>query len=110
MGGRLHEVPGDGDQGVDCQAQEDGPLGTHPAGQAAESEGARNADELRDDEGTDHIACIQPDLAAVDGGHLDDRADTVVVEPEGPQKEQQLPVLEQLAEGVAEASETGPDR
>ena len=43
-------------------------------------------------ERADRSGLTDADLRAIDGRHVDDRADAVVVEPEGNQEDQQLAV------------------
>jgi hypothetical protein len=105
-----HEVAEDADAGIDGEREEDGGLGADPAGQGAEQERERHADELHEHECRDAGVAVDADLGAVDGGHADDRLDAVVVEEKGHQHEERLPVAAQLLEGFAKPGEGRRDR
>ena len=103
-----HEVAEDADRRVDQQAEEDRPLRADPAGQRAEQERERHADELHQQDRADQRALADADLGAVDRRHPDDGPDPVVVDQEREQHQEGLPEAAQLAEGLAEPGERGP--
>ncbi len=99
----LHEVAEDGDAGVDPQGNEDTVLSPDPVRQGSEGEGEGDAHELDHQEGADEVLRPDADLAAVGRGHLDDGPDPVGVEEEGRQEEDELPVLSDLPQRLAQA-------
>ncbi len=96
--GRVHEVAEHADERIDDQADEDRRLGPDAIGEHPEQERERDADELRDQQRADHRVVVEADLGSVDGGHPDDRLDAVVVDQEGEQEHEGLPVHAKLLE------------
>ena len=59
-----------------------------------------NADELGDENGSDQIGHLDTDFVPHGRGHLDDRADAVVVEPEGDEENEELSISGDFPEGA----------
>ncbi len=105
--GRGHEVTPDGDARINSQAEQDRPFGSDLAGQPPEQERERDADELDGEDSTHQVRGTDADLFPVYRGHLDDRADAIVVEPEGQDEDRQLPVPAYFPHCVSQSLEAG---
>ena len=90
---------------VDGQAEEHRALRPDRAGEAAEEERARHADELGEQERADHEAGIEPDFRPVERRDADHGLDAVVVDQEGEQQHERLPVAPELPERGSQAAE-----
>jgi len=64
-------------------------------------------DELHEQDSADQMFARDVDLGAKDGGHSDNGANAIVIEPEGKQEFEQLLVLANLTKGVSQSLEAG---
>ena len=111
--GQRPEVPGfahketeGGHYRVRDQTYVDGALSAHTISKFAERKRERDAEELDEDQGTDHVSLPDADLHAIDGRHADDRVHPVVIDEKGQQEKEQIPMPANLSQGRRDARES----
>ena len=108
---RLREKDGsDRDGDVSGQPEENRPLAADAACEDAEKDGAGNADELRQQQRADELPHRDSQLRAVDRRHVDDGPDAVIIEPEGEEKDEEIPVRAHPEEGLPQTAEAFGNR
>jgi len=105
--GLGHEVAEYADQRIDAESKQNRPLGAEPLCQGAEEEGHRHSDDLGEEQRSCQVRGANADLRAIDGGHLDNGADAIRVQPEGDEEPEQLAVATQIPKGLGKALKGG---
>ncbi len=106
-----HAVAEHADPDVDARAHEDQRFGSKSVCERAEEKRERDADELHDEDRGDQLRSARSRVSvAVDGRHLLDGADAVVVDQEGEQHQERLPVEAEVPEASRADARSRPDR
>ena len=98
----LADKVAEGDADINKQADGEGLFGSDPVGQPAKQKCKGDANKLNHQQGTDQVNLADANFRPVDGGHLDNGADAVIVEPESHQEKKQVAVAGDFTEGFCQ--------